>query len=245
MLPRSSSQEAQREEYSCDFLRAMDAYRLVGDISSPDKRGSCAGILSPFRAQSSRISTSIMLAVERHSRSAAVAQRRPECARTSERQRAGLAPWPWISPVHWSRSRGEMVVVELKARPPAVEPNQSGNGSAGPPWMCPCNTQHRHGCQLHAGCGLDLLPRRRLRADNTLSAETRVNRSNSDGVSSPSGRRSIRGHTEGDNLGSTDSAPRSVIRIQPSSGSSNTRAILAIVFVAGGDAPCSQRATVC
>ena len=72
MPPRNSSQEAQREEYSCDFLSTMDAYRLVGDVSSPEKRGACSGILIPFRPQCSRMSTSIMLAVERCSRSADV-----------------------------------------------------------------------------------------------------------------------------------------------------------------------------
>ena len=72
MPPRNSSQEAQREEYSCDFLIAMDAYRLMGDVSSPEKRGACSGILIPFRAQRSRMSTSTMLAMERCSRSAAV-----------------------------------------------------------------------------------------------------------------------------------------------------------------------------
>ena len=62
MPPRNSSQEAQREEYSCDFLSAMDAYRLVGGVSSPEKKGACSGILIPFRTQCSRMSTSTMFA---------------------------------------------------------------------------------------------------------------------------------------------------------------------------------------
>ena len=72
MLPRNSSQEAQRDEYKWDFLSAMDAYRSVGDVSSPKKRAACSGILIPFRAQCFRISTSTMLAMEQCSWSAAM-----------------------------------------------------------------------------------------------------------------------------------------------------------------------------
>lgn len=71
MLPRNSSQEAQSEEYSWDFLSAMEDYRLVGNVSSPEKRGTCSGILILFRAQYYRMSTSTMLAMKQCSRSAA------------------------------------------------------------------------------------------------------------------------------------------------------------------------------